>query len=437
MCGIIVSTLDVEEDAYKYVKNRGPDKTNKIKYNGVNFIHFLLHLTGEITSQPIIDEKIVCIFNGEIYNYKEIMHDAKSDGYSIIHAYKKFGEDFAKYLDGEFVIIIFDYEKNKIMIASDIFKTKPLFYKIENDIIIASYESACKKIKDQEYDSINNNELLVFDITTKKLIKKEKIHEFDLNQKKDNYDDYIKSFEKAVLKRYPEHSIPLISLSSGLDSGAIACCLNKYKKEALYISINKNEDVNTLTNRQKILKNHMLIELSIKEKKEWKEDLEKKCEKFEWDWRYNYKVNKIHNGFEMGSMLGKSKIISEAKKIDSKIRVLYSGIGADEIMARNQYYSCGYGNVDEFPKELEEIYPWPNFYEGSMKNYLKGDEYVGGCYSYETRYPFCDKELVQEFLWLTPELKNVYNKSIYKPALLYYLKENNFPIYMKKLGFDV
>ena len=31
MCGIIVSTLDVEEDAYKYVKNRGPDKTNKIK----------------------------------------------------------------------------------------------------------------------------------------------------------------------------------------------------------------------------------------------------------------------------------------------------------------------------------------------------------------------------------------------------------------------
>ena len=37
-----------------------------------------------------------------------------------------------------------------------------------------------------------------------------------------------------------------------------------------------------------------------------------------------------------------------------------------------------------------------------MDNYIKGDEYTGGCIGFETRYPFCDKQLVQEYLWLKP-----------------------------------
>ena len=68
---------------------------------------------------------------------------------------------------------------------------------------------------------------------------------------------------------------------------------------------------------------------------------------------------------------------------------------------------------------------------------MKGDEYVGGCFSYETRYPFCDKDLVQEFLYLKPELQNTYKNSIYKPPLIYYLEQNNYPICYQKYGFDV
>jgi len=139
----------------------------------------------------------------------------------------------------------------------------------------------------------------------------------------------------------------------------------------------------------------------------------------------------------MGSMLGKSKIIDVTKKKDKNIRVLFSGIGADEIMSHNSYYSNGWGNVDHFPKKLEEVYPWANFYRGTMENYLKGDEYIGGCFGFETRYPFCDKELVQEFLWLKPKLKNSYKGCIYKPPLLYYLEKEGFPFHLRKLGFDV
>lgn len=439
MCGILLSTLNIPITAHKKIDKRGPDETNKLSFNGINFIHFLLHLTGERTQQPVINNQIVCIFNGEIYNYKEILKDAKSDIYSIIEAYKKKGEEFIKDLDGEYTIVLFDFDLNRLYISADIFKTKPLFYHVSKDnITIGSYESSCVIIKKQEYKQINPNKLLIFDLEDRVLIKEKTIYDFDLKQHVNNYDSYIESFEKAVLKRYPEKSIPLISLSSGLDSGAIACCLNKYNKDALYVTIPKNEKRYILDNRKKILGDkYYFIDLSKNDKNKYKKELNKICEPFIWDWRYHINLTHINNGFDMGSMLGKSKIINFSKQYDSNIRVMYSGIGADEVMARNQYYSCGWGNVDKFPDDLNKVYPWANFFNGSMENYLKGDEYVGGSYGYETRYPFCDKDLVQQFLWLKPELKNIYKGSIYKPALMYYLDKNKFPYADKKLGFNV
>ena len=439
MCGIIVSNLHINSEYFKYILNRGPDYTNHKTINGINFVHFLLHLTGEITYQPIIDDNIVCIFNGEIYNYKEILPNAVSDSYSIIEAYNKYGKEFVKYLDGEFVIILFDFEKNLLFICSDIFKTKPLFYNIENDIVISSYESVCQNIKKQNYNKINPNEVLIFDLSTKKLIEKYFIYNFDLNQFKTTYDDFYVALENAILKRYPENSEPLISLSSGNDSGVIACCLKKYKKDALYISIPKNEDNNVINERMKILgESHFLINLTDHEKEIWKNYLYENCERFNWDWRYHPKMREyIVNGFDMGSMLGRCKIINTSKEINRNIRVLYSGIGADEVMANNTFYSQGWGNVDYFPDDLTTIFPWANFFTGSMENYLKGDEYVGGSFGYETRYPFCDKDLVQEFLWLKPNLKNDYKGSNYKPPLTSYLDKENFPYHIKKYGFNV
>ena len=72
-----------------------------------------------------------------------------------------------------------------------------------------------------------------------------------------------------------------------------------------------------------------------------------------------------------------------------------------------------------------------------MESYLAKEEYTSGIWGIETRYPYLDKDVVQEFLWLSPELKNKYKGSIYKPPLLYYLDINNFPLFNKKLGFDV
>ena len=67
-----------------------------------------------------------------------------------------------------------------------------------------------------------------------------------------------------------------------------------------------------------------------------------------------------------------------------------------------------------------------------MESYLAKEEYVAGAYGIETRYPFLDIDVVQEFLWLTPELKNRY----YKSVLHDYLSHNNYPFKEgEKIGF--
>jgi len=59
---------------------------------------------------------------------------------------------------------------------------------------------------------------------------------------------------------------------------------------------------------------------------------------------------------------------------------------------------------------------------------------VAGHFGIETRYPFLDKALIQEFIWLTADLKN----SKYKSCLAEYLKINNFPFQAgEKRGFHV
>ncbi len=436
MCGIIVSDKKLSKEEYKFVQNRGPDKTNELELNGYHFVHFLLSLTGESTPQPVIDGDILLIFNGEIYNYKDILPNARSDSYSIIQSYKIHGDEFAKYLDGEFVIILFDFSNNKFIISSDIFKTKPLFYYFDHEtFLISSYSSTITKLNKNPV-SIEPNEYLIFNLESKEVIERNKLYDFNLNQHKNNYDDFNEKLEQAILKRYPEQIKPVISLSSGLDSGTICCVLDKYGKDFTAISIPKNENINVLKLRKKKLGDRMkFINLTDQDKKFYKKKLISNCEKFYWDWTYNPKVNCICDGFGMGSMLGKSKIIEQAKK--ENISILYSGIGADEVMTTGKYYSHGVGSPKFFPRELDSIFPWTNFFRGSMENYLKGDEYVGGCFGFETRYPFCDRDLVQEFLWLKPDLKNRYRKHDLKPALIQYLEKEKFPFAYQKLGFDV
>jgi asparagine synthetase B (glutamine-hydrolysing) len=67
-----------------------------------------------------------------------------------------------------------------------------------------------------------------------------------------------------------------------------------------------------------------------------------------------------------------------------------------------------------------------------MESYIAKEEYVAGLHGIEARYPFLDKDVVQEFLWLSPKLKN----SQYKSVIDQYFVKNQFPFSRgEKKGF--
>ena len=116
--------------------------------------------------------------------------------------------------------------------------------------------------------------------------------------------------------------------------------------------------------------------------------------------------------------------------------VSLSGSGADEIfpdygfMGTKIFNHSNFGGY--FPEKLESIFPWASFYGSTMESYLVKEEYIAGSYGIETRYPYLDKQVVQEFLWLSPYLKNL----TYKSVIFAYLNANQYPLeLMKKRGF--
>ena len=103
--------------------HRGPDGSGVFFSEGISLGHRRLSIIdlSKNASQPMMDDgkKVVVVFNGEIYNFKEIKKDlikkykfkSESDTEVIIHGYKEYGENIFSKLNGMFAIAIWDWER--------------------------------------------------------------------------------------------------------------------------------------------------------------------------------------------------------------------------------------------------------------------------------------------------------------------------------------
>tara|TARA_Y100001938_G_C8099750_1_gene440753 strand:- start:5281 stop:6585 length:1305 start_codon:yes stop_codon:yes gene_type:complete len=428
MCSFIVTneSLEAHEEANRFAKFRGPDQTNLEKVNGINFLHNLLHITGEYTLQPIIDDDVVVIFNGEIYNFKDF-GDFTSDSFSIVESYRRHGVEFAKFLDGEFAICVVDFRLNKIIISVDPFSCKPLWYSFtDSNFAIASYESQIKGVGLPSPVKLYANKTRVYDLKTLELLNEFDNTSFDLSQHKDSFEDWILAFKNSIKKRTSNTKAGIfLGLSSGYDSGAIACELTNQETPFKSYTIIGPENREIISSRLDRIKQSEVIELSRKEFEEKGKELDEECEEFSYE-GYNFKKDKASKGL--------AAICDRARS--EKKRIYMSGQGSDEIISdygfngRKIYNHSEFGG--DFPEDLNGFWPWYSFYDGTQIKYLNKEEYTAGHFGIEARYPFLDKDLVQEFLWLDSSLKNIK----YKSALSEYLRVNNFPFKEEKIGFN-
>lgn len=432
MCGFTVTNKNVNINLLnnRLVSLRGPDKTSLKEINQYKFCHHLLSITGEITEQPFVSNNIVAIYNGEIYNYDFFIDKNLSDGHSIIPLYEKYDIYFPQKINGEFALFLIDFNKRIIVLSSDIFKTKPIFFSVENkEISVSSYKSALKQLGCQNIIEMDPNTTLIFDFEGN-LKSKIKVFNFDIkNQDKKEVNSWIESFDRAVQTRAKTNKNIFIGLSSGYDSGAICCSLLKNNNKFKVFSVMGSENDDILNKRFALLEKYVEIEKIIKSQEEYEinnREIKENTDNFLYSIRnkeYSYtEYIPLHDD---GGSNWLNAICRRAK--NQNYKVILSGMGADEIVSdygfngKKHYPHSNFGG--KFPDNLEEIFPWPSFYDSTMRSYIAKEEYVGGSHGIETRYPFLDKMVVQEFLWLHPSIKN----SCYKSVISYYLEKNNFP----------
>jgi asparagine synthase (glutamine-hydrolysing) len=98
------------------------------------------------------DESIWVVFNGEIYNYRDLQTQLESRGHvlrtssdteCLVHLYEDFGDDFVSHLRGMFAFAIWDSRQEKLLLGRDRLGIKPLYYSEQGNDIVFGSELKC------------------------------------------------------------------------------------------------------------------------------------------------------------------------------------------------------------------------------------------------------------------------------------------------------
>ncbi|HLK68132.1 MAG TPA: asparagine synthase (glutamine-hydrolyzing) [Bryobacteraceae bacterium] len=148
MCGICgIVNLDSEPVERLLVQrmttslaHRGPDDCGYFVEGQAGLGHRRLSIIDlSAGHQPIYNEdrSAVIVFNGEIYNYRDLAHDLTSAGHTfrtrsdtetILHAYEEYGDECVHKLRGMFGFAIWDRGRRRLLLARDRLGIKPIYY---------------------------------------------------------------------------------------------------------------------------------------------------------------------------------------------------------------------------------------------------------------------------------------------------------------------
>jgi asparagine synthase (glutamine-hydrolysing) len=389
MCGIFghfsnKSTQDIQEQnnilklAVDSLYHRGPDdnglETFEIKSEEDKFIKLLSlgHTRLSIIElskkghQPMSssDGRYVIVYNGEIYNYKELRNELKDLGHTfntqsdtevLIAAWSQWGHESLKKLIGMFAFAIFDKIDQTLTLVRDAFGIKPLFYRNNGDsIYFASELPALIKLIPEKlninfqrsydylvhnnYDSNSDtffqeiNHLLpahfiTFDL--KNVSKSKPVCWWkpnittNLNLSFEEAAQKLRSLFLDSVKLHLRSDVPIgVALSGGIDSSALASVvrylepnipLNTFSYIASDNNISEEKWIDLINTKLNAKPHKITIE-----SKEIEKDLDNL-------------ISKQGEPFGGTSIYAQYRVFKSIKKTD--VKVILDGQGADEILA--------------------------------------------------------------------------------------------------------
>ncbi len=276
MCGIVgkinFNNKEVEAETLtqmmETIKHRGPDDNGYFIDNevGLGFVRLSILDLSLAGHQPMMsdDNKLVLIYNGEIYNYIELREELKAKGYTfksntdtevLLKSYEEWGEDCLHKFNGMWAFVIYNKETKEIFGARDRFGVKPFYYYQDNETFI--FASEIKAIRSVLKNSLSVNDQAVFDYLSfnrtdynnrtfyNEIYKVQHGHSFSIDADKNfklkrwydlksncnkepiDADKYRELFTSSIKLRM-RSDVPVgVCLSGGLDSSSIASVISK------------------------------------------------------------------------------------------------------------------------------------------------------------------------------------------------------------------
>jgi len=364
--------------------------------------------------QPIFSEdgNLVIIFNGEIYNYKELKsgllergHKFKtnSDTETVIHLYEEEGEECVKKLRGMFAFCIYDRKKKTLFLARDYFGIKPLYFLNKNNIF--AFASEIKSLIYHPYYHPEVNDEVVFyflsfqynplketifrdifrlepgsylkmDLNSGK-IEEKKYWSFNFEQKDNVGKKDLLDVLKDSISHHMISDVPVGAfLSGGVDSTAIVSLMrNSFLNDRISTFTVGFEEINEFKEARIAAKflnsDHTEIKISSSEFFEKLPEL---------IWHFDEPVADP-------SAIALYFVAREARK---KVKVILSGEGADELFGGYNIYLEPFAvrRIDFIPRSARKFLATTNF-NFFGKNYLKRslipleERYIGNAYVFK------------------------------------------------------
>lgn len=345
--------------------HRGPDAFGTHFEENAGLGHRRLSVIdlSDEANQPMKDEsgRYILVFNGEIYNYKEIKRELGNKGIAfrtasdtevLLKAYIFYGEKCLEKLNGFFAFAIYDKEKEEFFVARDRFGIKPLYYLFDEDKFLFASEMQsilCYGLqKNLDYESLFTylqlnyipaphtifKEIKVLMPGHSALVKKKEIeikpyyqieyNPFALNPDQLSYDEQqekLKNLLDSAVRKRLVADVPVGTfLSGGIDSSVITSIAKKYKDELHTFSIGYSDEPYFDETRYanlvagKLQTRHTVFSLSTQEIEDHLFDV----------------LDKTDQPFADSSAL---PVFILSKKTRGHVTVALSGDGADELFS--------------------------------------------------------------------------------------------------------
>src|SRR5882762_5090410 len=251
------------------IAHRGPDDEGFFIAGpvGLGFRRLsIIDLAGGHQPMSNSEGTVWIIFNGEIYNYKELRAELQSKGHQfrtnsdtevIIHGYEEWGTDVFDHLNGMFGLAIWDVQKERLILARDAMGIKLIYYKIDNGTLTFGSEIRAILAAQESRPNVDPTALNLFlrfrytpsPLTifqgirklapgTMLVVEKGQCREerwykfiptpFSTPKKKEEAACELLELYRGAVKRHLLSDVPVgVLLSGGLDSGLLLALMNE------------------------------------------------------------------------------------------------------------------------------------------------------------------------------------------------------------------